>query len=478
MRFLTFVLIFLFNSFLSVSQSIDLDKKLGQENAQAVAREMGIYPDAIKTAYLQRVGERLVAELDKPLFDYQFQIVPDEMPNAFALPGGYIYVTTGIIPLLETEDELACIIGHEIIHSNHRHTIKQMKKSILPKLLEVPGNILGIFSRDLGALFNAPIQTSNALLFASYGRKFETEADVEGIKLAAKAGYDPSAMNSILGRMSSAIEVATGNEEKKSYFNDHPYTPDRISKINKEIHKLKDSPRRPHESSDFLYEWDSLVVGDSPLTGICDANQFIHPVLDFSIIFPEGWIVENKPETLTAIHPQHEAALVLALDSSSVTPEAAGQAFLDSIPKEYAQKMDAAEVYEVEGKKGYLISFSEKTAQGLVHAYVLWLPLGEHLFKIIGITPIKYRYYLEKSVGSLRTLTSEEKNDIKYKLLRVGTVLHNESLNEFVHREENILKDSLTVIINDKKEISDPLEPGEHIKVVREEKYNLEEKAD
>ena len=175
------VITVLFLPLILYSQSIELDKELGEQNAKMVELQMGIYEDVEKTEYIRRIGNRLISQLEDPLFDYQFHLVPDMAPNAFALPGGYVYVTTGLIPILESEDELGCILAHEIIHANSRHSIKQLKKSILPRLLEVPGNLIGLLNKDLGALFNAPIQTSNALLLASYSRGFETEADIEGI---------------------------------------------------------------------------------------------------------------------------------------------------------------------------------------------------------------------------------------------------------------------------------------------------------
>ena len=109
------------------AQNLALDSNLGYKNAQTIAAEMILYEDVEKTAYISRVGNRLVASLEKPLFDYQFHIIADPTPNAFALPGGYIYITTGLILLLQNEDELACILGHEIIHSNNRHAIKQIR---------------------------------------------------------------------------------------------------------------------------------------------------------------------------------------------------------------------------------------------------------------------------------------------------------------------------------------------------------------
>ena len=127
-----FSFLLLFSSY-SNAQSIELDKMLGEENSKMVEAQMGIYQDEKKTSYFKSVGDRLLINLKDKKFDYQFKIVPDPAPNAFALPGGYIYITTGLLPIIESEDELACIMAHELIHSHNRHTIKQLKKSIVPR---------------------------------------------------------------------------------------------------------------------------------------------------------------------------------------------------------------------------------------------------------------------------------------------------------------------------------------------------------
>ena len=175
------LLLVVFLPLLGFAQSIEFDKQLGAKNAEQVEQQMELSSDQQKIAYIKKVGQRLVAQLDNPLFEYKFHLVEEPSPNAFALPGGYIYITTGLIPVLNTEDELACIMGHEIIHSNNRHSVKQLKKSIVPKLLEVPGNLIGLIDENLGSFLNLGIETSNSLLLASYGRKFETEADQVGV---------------------------------------------------------------------------------------------------------------------------------------------------------------------------------------------------------------------------------------------------------------------------------------------------------
>ncbi len=459
-------------TFFVSAQSIEYDKKLGLENANMVEAQMGIYNDVPKTAYIVSVGNRLLAQLEKPLFEYKFQIIPEKVPNAFALPGGYIYITTGLLPLLETEDELACIMAHEIIHSNNRHAIRQLQQSIIPRLLEVPGELLGVLNEDLGNLFNAPILTSNALLFASYSRNFERESDIEGTELAAAAGYDPGAMIGSLNRLSETIEVAIGQKETKSYFNDHPYTPDRVKTIQKNVKNLKWHPQKKL-SDDFLYEFDSLLFGDSPSLGIIRENQFFHPDINFTISFPEDWNIENQPSNVGAYHPSRQAAMFISLEQPGETLESVSKSFLERLDDMYRSKLTANENIVMNGMKGYLISFEETTEEVTMYAYVLWLPVGSQLFKLIGFTPIEYRPLLEEAASTLRRLTPVELNSITTQLVRVVEAFEGETIESLSVRTGNVLNYELTRVINDLK-VDEKLHGNEQLKIVKVSRYKYQ----
>ena len=149
-----------------------------------------------------------------------------------------------------------------------------MRTSIIPNLLELPGAIVGtVVNDDLGNLLNTPIHTSNSLLLASYSRKHETESDTRGIELAGRAGYDPDAMAYILERLSRAIEVITNEKEKKSYFDDHPCTPDCVNKINKTPSKLN-WEEKTKISEDFPTPLDGMVFGNNPYKGVFKEEVF------------------------------------------------------------------------------------------------------------------------------------------------------------------------------------------------------------
>ena len=451
-------------------QSVELDKELGAENAKIVEAQMGLVPDKDLTGYVRSIGDRLVAELDENPFEFHFYVADDPIPNAFALPGGYVYVTRGILSLITTEDELACVMGHEIIHVTRRHSVRQMRTSILPNLLELPGNIVGtVVNEDLGNLLNAPINTSNTLLLSSYSRKHETESDTRGIELAGRAGYDPLAMGSILERISLAFEIITNEKEKKSYFDSHPYTPDRIDKISKTSSKLE-WEAGPWISEDFPAPVDGMVFGYNPAKGIFREEVFLHPDLNFTITFPEGWQTSNQASTVSAIHVDRQAGLFVGLEDPSLSPEEYGKKFEQEIEKEHGQKPSRSEPRTINNNPGYVVSMTDNSGKEPMYIHVLWLKMGGKMFKLIGLAPKAFESDLQKSARSLRPMTSDEKTSIGIRKVRLVSAKKKESLEELNERTGNVLKPKGTAIINGLEE-KPKLEKDQVIKIVVSEKY-------
>ena len=465
------LLIFLIaSSSISLGQSIELDKKLGAENAKIVEVQIGLYPDKEMTDYVRSIGNRLVAALDDNPFEFQFHIADDPIPNAFALPGGYVYVTRGILLLMTTEDELACVMAHEIIHVIKRHSVKQMRSSILPRLLELPGAIVGsVVNEDLGKLLNIPITTSNSLLLSSYSRKHETESDTKGIELASKVGYDPYAMITIMQRLSQAVEVISNEKEKKSYFSSHPYTPDRVSNINKTASKLN-WIEKEKISKDFPNPLDGLVFGNNPRKGLFKDEVFLHPDLNFTITFPKGWETTNQATTVGAIHKDRRAGAFLGLEDPSKTAEQYARMFEQEIEKEHKQKPFRSEPRSVNNHSGYLISMVDNTGDETMFLHILWLEMDDKLFKLIGFAPEALESDLRKTAMSLRTLTSAERNSIEVYITRIVQANKNETLEELSERTNNVVNTKITSILNGIDEKS-KLNEKQPLKVIMKEKY-------
>ncbi|OIQ30835.1 MAG: hypothetical protein BM564_01075 [Bacteroidetes bacterium MedPE-SWsnd-G2] len=454
----------------SFAQNVSLDESMGAENAKQVEQQMGIYPNPELTKYITEVGNKLVSELEKPLFQYQFHLVYDSSPNAFALPGGYLYVTTGLLPILQNEAELACILGHEIIHSNNRHSVRQLKKSILPKLLEIPGNLIGIVNQDLGNLFNMPIATSNELLFASYGRKFETEADKEGILLAARAGYDPNYMTTALNRLSKSIEVASGNEEKKSYFSDHPYTPDRVKNIEKNISKYNWGPKPPI-TSDFFSKIDGAYFGDNPKTGFIEGSNYFNTNHEYSIQFPKNWILDKDIEGIKAFQPDQKAAMYMVIETEFTSATNAGQTLVSQLKPEYKAKLVDQGSYQTKYGQAYQLTFKATSEGKPVEAHLVWQPMNGKLFKILSFGYAGYIDTYKSTISSLGPLTSKQKTNLKIKQVKIVNARDNESLEALCKRYNCAFSTKLIATLND-LDPTKPLKEGISIKLIVNALYN------
>ena len=460
------LIIFSSNSLLA--QSTKKDIELGEKGFKLAVNTKGLYNDSAMTAYLNKVGQKLVSQLDSALFEFKFFIVVDKSPNAFALPGGYVFITTGLIPIIENEDELACIIGHEIIHSNNRHTIRQIRKRIIPVVLTLPIDILGAFAPGVNAA-TAPIKASQSLLFASYSRKFEYEVDDQGIVLAAKAGYDPMALPDVLNRMVSFFENITGEKEKKNYFSDHPFTPDRGKNITELAKSIKIS-KSNKISQNFLKEFEGVIYGDSPAKGIIINNTFLHPDIDFYVEYPDNWTIKNSDTAVTAFSPQHDAALAISLDNANKTAEAMGKTYVKGLSKKYKKILKKSEPFKVNEAEGYLVSFQEVMFSDTTFAYVLWLPNGDNLFKITAMSNTEERKNLLKIAKSLRPLTDEEKASIKQNYIKIVVAKKGESFEELSKRNDSKIKSDLVAIINAHQK-DDKLKDGELVKIVSEREY-------
>lgn len=452
------------------AQSIELDKKLGAENAKAIELEMGIYNSEELTQYVTMLGDKLIAQLENPLFEYQFFVVDDPIPNAFATPGGYIYITRGILSIIVTEDELACVMAHEIIHAQNRHSIKQLRNSILPKLLELPGRIVGeVINEELGNLLTAPIATSNSLLLASYSRSHETESDTEGVTLASKAGYDPNAMKSILTRLSKSMEILTDQKETKGYFNDHPYTPDRLANITEVSDDLR-WKKSAHIAKDFPQPLDKLLFGASPDQGFFENNTFMHPEMNISFHFPDNWETENQPSSVIGMNKEQNAALVLSLEDASKTPQDLAMAFSKGIEQQYKTKPLSSDVYTVNGSDGYYISYIDNTDDEEMYIHILWVKLNNQVFRFIGTGPKAIEPDLKESILSFHSLSEEEKGTITQKVIRVVKANRGESIEQLCARNNSIIDADLIAFVNG-IEPKHTLKKGDLIKVIVSEKY-------
>ncbi len=467
--------IFIFG--VSYSQDYSYDKKIGAENAKQVPLTMGIYNDSVLSAYVTSVGQRLVKQVDNVPLDFNFHIVDMSEPNAFALPGGYIYVTRGVLSLVNDESELACIMGHEMIHAIERHSVKQMKKKILPGILQIPGAVVGAFNQNLGALISAPVQVGSALFLSSYSRSQEKEADRLGVDLAAKAGYDPSKLAVMLESIQKDVETLTGEEEKKSYFSSHPFTPKRVSYLEKEVDKLEWKPNEPVAGNkEELYSLlKGLCYADNPVQGVFKDNQFLHPDMGFTITFPDKWETQNIPVAVGAMQPDGGAQVLLQLADTVADPDSLGIDFVNKFKKKYKQSPKENKHIDINGNPGYMVMLNDNSSGKSVDMFLYWIRMNDIIYNISGLGYTQYSDTIQSCVQSFRHLTEDEKKGITSLNLNFAQANEGETIDAFSKRTNNKWSEEITAIMNG-LEKGEKLKEGQYLKIAVEVSYRSPKK--
>src|SRR3954470_20747820 len=215
------------------------DVNVGQQSAVQAEQQLPILNDAQTNAYLNRIGQRLAANAGGPQFQYRFRVVNQADINAFALPGGFIYVNRGVIDNASNEGELAGVVAHEISHVALRHATHQASKAYLAQAgISILGGILG---GHVGAGAAQIINTVGGIglnaVFLKYSRDLETQADIRGAQIMAASGYNPRDMVAFFQKLERV-----DTSKKTNWLSDHPAPPDRIARIEKEAKLLNVSP--------------------------------------------------------------------------------------------------------------------------------------------------------------------------------------------------------------------------------------------
>lgn len=455
------------------AQDVSLDKKLGAENAVQVELEMGLYRHDSLQRLVSSVGEKLVSRLTNNPFEFKFFLVDSPEPNAFALPGGYIYVTRGILPLIQTEDELAGIMAHEIIHVMQRHSVKQMKKGIVPGLLKLPGNLINtVTGTQVGNILNAPIELTSKAFISKYSRGHESEADRFGVQLTASAGYQPAALADALNRLAKEIEVLTGEAEQKSYLSDHPYTPARESAIRSSAPRYKPVNPNPITKSQalFLDHFSGLCFGPNPQQGIFSDSLFVQPDLGFSWIIPSGWNTLNKPTTVAAYSEKGDGLVALLLTDGTKKASTLGTEANEKASQTKGSTVLAAHDTIINSFPAYVLRMKSADEKSEAIIEIIWLEFRRNVFQLAGVSTPPVASITHTALTSFRYADEKEKSEVQIFELHVARSRTGETLKSLSERTGNRLRPELTSIINNVS-TDGVLKADQPIKVIKARPY-------
>ena len=287
--------------------SEDQEIRMGEELDGQVRQEMGVYSDSRLQQYVEDVGMRLAKLSQRPNLPWHFTVVDSPAINAFALPGGYIYITRGILPFLDNEAQLAGVLGHEIGHVTARHAAQQYSRASAASLGIL---ISSIFVPGVGS-FGQLAESGLGVAFLKFSRNDELQADALGAEYAAAGGWDPAEIPAFLTTL-SRVDDLSDHSGTPNWLATHPQPENRVARVSATVQKVRaDTNSGTVERDAYLEHIDGIVFGDNPEEGIVRGNQFIHPTLRFAIDFPEAWDITNGEESVIAQEPGNKVFIVL-----------------------------------------------------------------------------------------------------------------------------------------------------------------------
>jgi predicted Zn-dependent protease len=392
-------------SLVSESQEI----AIGQENDRAIVAEMGLYPDEELQQYVGAIGKEMAARSERPELPWTFRVVDDPVVNAFALPGGYIYITRGILAHFNNEAELASVLGHEIGHVTARHSAQQLTKAQLAQVGLIGGLIL---APEAAQQYGGLAQQAMGVLFLKFSRDDERQADDLGLRYLVREGYDPRPMPEVFETLRRVGEAA-GGERLPSWLSTHPQPENRAVRIAEQIQALgTDFSNAAVERDAYLDKLDALVYGEDPRHGYFRDSLFVHPEMAFRIEFPSGFKLSNMRQAVVGISPANDAAVQLSL-SQQTTADAALRAFLAG------ESIEAAGSWrpEVRGLSSTGTAFAVATQEGSLRGLAGFVEHGGRVFELLAYTVGErfgsYDTELARAVSSFGTVTDRSLLDVE-----------------------------------------------------------------
>ncbi len=307
---------------MSEEQEIALGR---QANAQ-ILKDTPVYEDPKLQQLVQQVGEELASQCHRPELFYRFTVVDSTAINAFALPGGYIYITRGLLAYLNSEAELAAVLGHEIGHVTARHSVRQQSTAAVTGIL---GAVIAASTGVQGA--DTLTNMAGTAIVRGYGRDHELEADRLGAEYLARSGYDPNAMLEVVGVLKNqeAFETQAAKKEGREanvyhgLFSTHPDNDARFQEVVNAAQRFRTGTSSRVNRESFLRTLDGLTFGDSAREGIIRDNRFYHKPLDFTLTFPKGWRIENHTGKILAISGNNDGLIQMSIAelNKRITPK-------------------------------------------------------------------------------------------------------------------------------------------------------------
>lgn len=299
--------------------SEEQEKAIGLQSHPEVVSSMGLYTNAKLDTFISQKGRAMAAISHRPNLPYQFHIVDSPVVNAFAVPGGYVYFTRGILAHFNNTAEFAGVLGHEIGHITARHSARQQTSQILGQVGLMAGMVLSEQVRQMGEQASQVVQS----LMLGYSREHETESDELGVNYSSKIGYNAKEMASFFNTLKRLSDDA--GHSIPTFQSTHPDPGDRFIKVGQLAaeYQAKNPGNYATDRDSYLKMIDGIIYGDDPKQGFIENQTFYHPDLKFQFPVPLSWQTQNSPASFQMAPKDGKSMMALALGNGKTLDEAA-----------------------------------------------------------------------------------------------------------------------------------------------------------
>jgi len=395
---------------------------LGKQAHQQIMKQYRPYNDPALQSYVEGLVDEIGKKSHRPNLVYHVTVLDSPQINAFALPGGYLYITRGIMAYMNSEAELAGVLGHELGHITARHGVKQQSA----------GTIAGILGAGVGILTGSSqaAQAANVgstALIRGYGRNHELEADRLGAEYLANVGYDPQEMLNVVEILKDQEDfdkqlAKEEGREPRAYhgtFSTHPANDRRLQEVVGAADKIKTAATREAGREKFLNYMDGATLGTSEKDGVLRRNRFYHTDLNLFVDFPEGWTVHNLPDRLIATPKAGDAQLQITIDD--LNKNQSPQQYLN---EQFKGKISKGQPVQTANFKGYTGYTNLPTKGGNVPSRVAAVFQGKRIYQVLiagkdANALNKYDSVGLATIRSMRQLKNSERELAKPKNLKV-----------------------------------------------------------
>ncbi len=422
-----------FTPFMSPAKELSIGK---EAHPGILQQNGGTYKDEKVNQYVNNLGQRLVANSELKDYPFTFTVLDTPLVNAFALPGGYVYVTRGILSMVNSESALASVVGHEIGHVTARHSAKRYNNQMLAGL---GAAVLGVASGD-SAVANSLNQGAQVYLM-SYSRNQEYQSDELGVRYSSRAGYDPYAAADMLSSLDADHKLQliladrAGEPVQSDFFSTHPNTQDRVTRAFSAASQTQiPQNSRNRNQSVFYNTIDGMMWGDDPKQGVIKGREFVHPVMKLKFTAPENYVLQNSAEAVLAKGTGAAEGSVVIFSGASMK---------DMTIREYGRKI--WEAYEIkkpmEGVQDIKVNdmnavtgYATTTINNVnyIARLVAIQHSGENAYQFLMLTPqSKYESLsasLQRMSYSFDKISQTEADQIKGRKLRIVTVQSNDTI--------------------------------------------------